>query len=152
MKKIIPALGVAAIAVSGYFGLNAAGIIGGPAKLTEQQLTDGLASYAEKINVDGGVSFDSWSRLEKAVAVQKTITIYGRSSQKLADLNDAYHSSRIAQATNKLCRDAISRNLLRSGARFQYNWLSADNESIGETIRFQDGDDVCGDIPIPAST
>lgn len=152
MNKIVLIAGVAAIAVASYVGLKAAGILGGPPKLTEQELTEGLVSYAEVINVDGGVPFDSWSRLEKAITVQKTVTIYGRSTLNLADLNDGYHDSRVEQARNKLCRDATSRNLMRSGARFRYNWLSADNESIGDTIRFDDGDEVCGDIPIPTTS
>jgi len=151
MKKIVPLVGAVVIAIAGYFGLNAAGLIGGPAKLTEPELTAGLAAYAEEINVEGGIAFDGFSRLEKAVAVEKTITIYGRSTLNAADLNDGYHDSRIKQAENKMCRDATLRTLMISGARFQYNWLSADNESIGDTIRFQDGDEVCGDIPFPKS-
>ncbi len=151
MKKIVPLVGAVVIAIAGYFGLNAAGFIGGPAKLTEPELAAGLAAYAEEINVEGGIAFDGFSRLEKAVAVEKTITIYGRSTLNAADLNDGYHDSRIKQAENKMCRDATLRTLMISGARFQYNWLSADNESIGDTIRFQDGDEVCGDIPFPKS-
>ena len=153
MKKVIFTIGAVAVAAAGYFGLNAAGIIGGPAKLTEQELADGLASYAEEINVDGGVWFDSYSKLTSATVVKKNITIFGRSTINMADLNEGYHDSRIAQATNKICRDFALRHLVRSGARFRYNWLSADGEPIGAMIRFDDGnDDICGNIPIPESS
>lgn len=151
MKIVLLAVGTAAVAAAAYFGLSAAGMIGAPAKLSEQELTTGLSAYADEINADDGLRFDDFSRLERAVAVEKTITIYGRSLLDFADLNDGYHDSRIAQAKNKLCRDAKLRPLIHSGARFQFWWKSADDESIGDIIRLQGGDEACGDIPFPTS-
>ena len=146
-------LGFSSLALTlfaGYLGLNAAGVIGGPPKLTEAELKAGLQEYADTINVEGGLYFDTWSRLVRAKVVSNTINITGQTEQKFADLHDGYHSSRIAQGKNKLCRDALTRNLLRSGGRVWFYWHTADDQLIGEKIKFDD-DEVCGDIPIPKS-
>ena len=54
-------LGFSSLALTlfaGYLGLNAAGVIGGPPKLTEAELKAGLQEYADTINVEGGLYFD----------------------------------------------------------------------------------------------
>lgn len=142
MSKILGLVVAAVVVVGGYFGLTAAGIIGAPAVLSDQEVEAGLATYAEQINAEGGLRFDDFSTLSSATAMSKTITIRGESMLDMADINDGYHASRVDQAANKLCNDETLRELLRGRATVNFNWFSADNESIGDMITVR-GDEVC---------
>ncbi len=142
MTKLTGLIGVVVIAVAGYFRLNAAGIIGAPAVLSQAEVEAGLASYANEINAEGGLRFDDFSRLSSATAMSQTITIRGDSLLDLADIGDGYHASRVDQVANKLCRDETLRELLRGRATMNFNWFSADNESVGDMITVR-GDEVC---------
>lgn len=142
MSKLLPIVGAAVVAVGGYFGLTAAGIIGGPAVLTDEEVEAGLATYAEQINVEGGLNFDTFSTLVSATAMNQTITIRGESQLDMADLNDAYHQSRVDQGLNVVCNDETLRALLRGRATMHFNWFSADGESVGDMITIR-GDEDC---------
>lgn len=143
MSKLLPLVGVVVVAVGGYFGLSAAGIIGGPAALSEEEVASGLAAYAEQINAEDGLRFDDFSKLVSAVHVERTITIRGETLMDAADLSDGYFDSRIGQIANKLCNDEALRPVM-VGAQFNFNWFSADGESLGDMITTQ-GDEVCGE-------
>ena len=143
MSKIIGLVVLVAIAVAAYFGLNAAGIIGGPAQLTEQEVSERLATYAEQINSDEGVRFDDWSNLVSAVHMERTITIRGETTLDMAALSDDYFSSRAPQIANKLCNDEALRPAL-AGGTFNFNWFSADGESLGDMITVR-GDEICAE-------
>ncbi|MGJ8610132.1 MAG: hypothetical protein ACSHWY_03490 [Octadecabacter sp.] len=142
MSKIIGLVVVIVVGVGGYFGLTAAGIIGAPAVLSSEEVEAGLASYADQINVEGGLRFDDFSRLSRATAMSQTITIRGDSLLDQADMSEGYYQSRVDQAANKLCNDSTLRELLRGRATVQFSWFSADDEMIGDMIVIR-GDEVC---------
>jgi len=144
MNKVLGAAIAGLVVVGGYFGLSAAGIIGVPKVMSDEEVTAGLTAYADQINVEGGLRFDDFSKLTRATAVSKTITIRGESTLNIADLGDSYHASRADQGANILCNDPVTRELLRGSATVNFNWFSADDESVGDMITIR-GDEVCAD-------
>ena len=144
MSRIVSIVVVVAIAIAGYFGLKAAGIVGAPSVMTAEEVEGGLGNYADQINAEGGLKFDDWSKLTKATAVQQTVTIRGESTLNMDQLADNYYSTREPQMANKLCNDPTLRALLRGRATMNFNWFSADNESLGDMITVR-GDEICGD-------
>jgi len=143
MSKVRGLIGVIVVAVAGYFGLNAAGIIGGPAELTAEELAAGLSTNAEEINSEDGVRFDDWSRLVSARHIERTITIRGETLMDMADLSEGYFESRAPQIANKLCNDEALRPVL-AGATFNFNWFSKDEVSLGDMITVR-GDEICAE-------
>ncbi len=136
MRAIIGLAIAALIAVGAYFGLTAAGVIGGPAAMTPEDVTAGLTVYADDINDDDNLRFDDFSNLVNAVVVERQITIRGETITDMADVSEGYLESREAQGLNRLCSDDTNRALLANGATYVFNWFSADGESIGMvTIR-----------------
>lgn len=142
MNKFIGIAVAGVVAVGGYFGLSAAGIIGAPSVLSDEEVTAGLSAYAEQINAEGGLKFDDFSTLTRATAMNKTITIRGETVLNMADVSASYHGSRVDQGANVLCSDETYRELLRGRATVHFNWFSADGESIGDMISIR-GDEVC---------
>ena len=143
MNKVTGLIGALVVVVAAYFGLNAAGIIGGPAELSAEEVSDGLATYAEAINSEDGVRFDDWSRLVSATHIERTITIRGETLMDQADLAEDYFDSRAPQIANKLCNDEALRPVL-AGGTFNFNWFSADGESLGDMITVR-GDEICAE-------
>ena len=132
MNKIVGLVIVAAVAVGGYFGGQAMGLFGGEKAMSPEEVSSFLEAHAAEINgADGGLSFDDFSKLVNATHIEKQITIRGDSILNMEQLDESYLSSREAQVANKLCSDEQARAALAGGARFVYNWFSADNERIG---------------------
>ena len=131
MNKITGIVGVLVVAVGGYFGGQALGPFGGAKAMTADEISAVLETYADEINVDGGLKYDDFSTLVRATHIEKQITIRGDAMMTAEQLGDAYMSSREAQAANKICSDENLKAAMDSGARFVFNWFSSDNERMG---------------------
>ncbi len=131
MNRVIVGIVVIAGIVAGYFAAQAAGLFGGGA-MNEDEVKAWLAEMATEINeADGGLKYDDWSKLTKAVHMERQITIRGESLLNKEQLNEGYIDPRQNQAAGKLCEDDTARAALEGGARLVYNWWSADGEELG---------------------
>ncbi len=138
MNKITGIVGVLVVAVGGYFGGQAMGLFGGAKAMSAEEVSAYLETYAAEINGAGenGLEYDGHSNLVTATHIEKQITIRGNSERNLDQLSDTYMESREGQAANKICNDENARAALDGGAKFVFNWFSADDEHLGMlTIR-----------------
>ena len=131
MKKLIPIIIAVVVAVGGYFGLKAAGIIGNSA-MSKEEIHETFVAWAEEINgAEGGVRYDDFSRLYRAEVIQQTIHIVGKSNFNAADLQANYFDSREEQARYKLCSDDEMKRAIAGFAAFNFIWYSLDDEPLG---------------------
>lgn len=131
MKKLIPIVVAVAVAVGGYFGLTAAGIIGNSA-MSKDEIHETFVAWAAEINgAEGGLRYDDFSRLHSARVVHQTIHIVGKTTFDAADLNAEYFDSRKAQARSKICNDEVLKRAVAGFAAFNFVWRSADDEALG---------------------
>jgi len=133
MKKLIIAIVAVAVGAGGYFVGQSMGLFGNKA-MSPEGVSAFLAARAEEINADGGLSYDTWSRLESAIHVENQLTIYANSLLKLdqiPDGADGYMETRVLQAALFLCGDESSVAALAGGARFVYQWKDVDGEELG---------------------
>ncbi|MBD3663188.1 hypothetical protein [Sulfitobacter aestuariivivens] len=99
--------------------------------MSDEEVAAYLSSEADEINVADGIKYDDWSRLTKATHVEKQITIRGETIQDMDQLAENYFASRETQAATKLCNDDVAKAALSGGARYIYNWFSADGKELG---------------------
>lgn len=131
MKKLIPIVLAVVVAVGGYFGLTAAGIIGNSA-MSKEEIHETFVAWAAEINgAEGGLDYDGFSRLHSAEVVQVTINIVGKSIRSEADILETYFDSRKAQARSKICHDDVLKAAVAGFAAFNFTWYTADDVLLG---------------------
>lgn len=135
MNKIVSVLILVAVVAGGYFGGKAMGLFGDKA-LSKDEIMTVLKAHADEINASGNLKYDDWSKLNKAVHMEKQLTVYAKSkltSEKMSGGKgpEEYMKSRVAQAKNFLCRDETMRAALAGGARIVYQWSDSEGEHIG---------------------
>lgn len=135
MNKVVGVVAAAVIAVGGYFGGQAMGLFGASA-LSQEEIMTVLEARAKEINDSGDLKYDGFSRLIKAEHTQRTLIVQAKSTRNLSDLAggqgaEVYLASRVSQAANFLCHDETTRAALAGGAKYRYNWKSADDKEIG---------------------
>lgn len=144
MNKIVAIIVVVVLAVGAYFGGQAMGLFGGAKAMSAEDISKFLEGYAAEINdAEGGLKYDDYSKLVRATHIEQQITIRGDSIRNLDQLSDNYMESREGQAANKICHDEQARAALVGGAKFVYNWFSADNEHLGMLTIRNRPDDFC---------
>lgn len=132
MSKLVYAVVAAVVLVGGYFGAQSMGLLG-TASMTVEDAEAALQAKVDEVTSAGNdLKFDDFSRIVGAERDGLTVTMAGKSLLTMDKVNDGYLDSRVAQAGNKLCRDAEFVALLAAGGKIIYNWVSFDDQEIGQ--------------------